>query len=164
MKEWYREYRRLLRRTRAISVVGPILLILMILGELMALQFAISVHEQPRLPDDIWWDVCNTVVFAGLLVGILTFRAVLLFRENQKEWLNLTAWLVCAALFVAYFVFMVESPSTNACSPDGTCFQIYSIQRTDRIGLAAIVFFLGSLVRFFVTAVWAQLNLSSKLQ
>lgn len=164
MKDWYREYRCLFLRTRFIGAVGSIVLVLMILGELTGLQYAISVYEAPKLPDAIWWNLFATVFLACGLMSTLLLRLIVLLRGTRDEWLFLTTWLVCAGLFVFYISFLLEPPSSQVCSPEGICRQIYHSQRTDRIALAAGVFLPASLFRFLITGALAFLNLKSKLK
>jgi hypothetical protein len=159
MKEWFQEYRRLFVQSRMIGIIGSVFVIVLILGELAALQHAIEMYEEPILPDTIWWNVFKILVVAILLIVSQLLRSFVLFRRSYS-WVLFGTWILSAGLFIAYFVFLLEPPLT--CSPDGMCF--YHSQRRDNIGLAAIVFFGASFVRSVATGALAYLNVSSKLK
>ncbi len=164
MNAWYHEYRRLFLTTRFIGIVASIILIALIFREILAVQHAIAIYEEPMLSDGVWWQSFRSYAFAGSLILALFLRGTFLIQSKYRsDWLFPISWLIPAGLFIAYS-FSIEPSSTYVCNEDGICYGIYSTQHTDWTAIAASFFFPASLFRFIATGALAFLNLKFKLK
>lgn len=163
MKKWLVEYQRLNNKTWLLGVFGFLVIFGLVVRELFALYVDVTLYELPVLPDDVWWEVFVSVSLALIILSVVKVRFWIICRNGYS---GVTSALTITATFLFLFYAYVTQPASNdiVCDSAGRCFGIYSLTRQDWVGLAAILYLPGTLIRSFLTLLAAIVSVRSKFE
>ncbi|MFN0138478.1 MAG: hypothetical protein ACKVQW_00130 [Pyrinomonadaceae bacterium] len=156
MKIWFEEYRKAMRGTRLIGIVGALAIVLCVAREVSRFFWALSIHEELIAVAVIRKELSLTGF--AVLVGIIALSRVFVLawsRSVSYKWHVLNWWLLVLGLCVYIWSVMPVNTST-VCDDNGVCFGIYDIRdNTNFVAIGGTLFILLSFFRFLATIAYA---------
>jgi Na+/H+-translocating membrane pyrophosphatase len=157
MEKWSSSYKLTMQRTRWVSIIGVVFVLLLTVSESTALYRAFA-DWNFDLPGDLWSVILVDLFFCALIGIASTVRICFLVKFDKERYLMQSiSWLILASALVSYIALDYYRKFANCLlASDGICFSFYdSVGRTDSVLLASVVFLFASFLRFLITAVLA---------
>jgi len=162
---WFKAYRELVVRSRAIGIVGTCLMILAVFNELYATYQSMLIAEialEPNWPRGVLIQV-GLVVLVGIVfcvrVGVLLLAKRLSFLCQSFSW-----WLSFAVAALYVYLTAPFYQESTVCDANGICYGIYDMSRRSNLVVLVTWFWpIMSLVRFATTAAYAAYTVRHKL-
>ncbi len=148
---WVDRYKKVMLRTRWVSVAGATLVLIGVVREVSAALIAFSMAE------NIGIDAVVEALILPFLIGVAFVVRILALRSAERPYYQLTAsWLICVCT-AAFYIWWTHLPGSDGsvCNGEGVCFGVYDIARTSWVGDVAVFFLVLSIVRSTITMLYA---------
>ncbi len=159
--DWFKAYRELVVRSRAIGIVGASLMIMAVFNELYATYQAMLIAEiaWPRgVLIQVGLVVLVGIVFCGR-VGVLFLAKRLPFLCQSVSW-----WLSFAMAVMYVYLTAPYYQDPTVCDANGICYGIYDMSHRSNLVILLTWFWpIMSLVRFATTSAYAAYTVRHKL-
>ena len=159
MRPSFELYKKMMFQTRALGIVGLLLVILSVAREVAKFFFALSINEGPIeisvIRNELY--LVGLAILVGILAGVR--MGVLALGPSGYIW-HILSWLLLAGSLCVYVysITPISSPAIH-CTDDGICFGIYEMRNnTNFIAITGGLYVLLSLPRFLITFAYALIR------
>lgn len=161
MRAWLHVYKTLMTESRAVGVVGAVIVAICGLYEIWELSYALDQADPIVLAnDELWARVYEDVFLKVSIVIVFTTRAALLVCARRISYVFVSAgWWIAALTGVTYIWLKMPGP-WRSCDDKGICYEIYDATSygTDFLAIGILLFIVFSGIRSVTTGIVAAMR------